>query len=83
MRDTEIHILSNLQKTKRRPCRSRSRTASDGASRGVSDELAQTLNGEPNTLGYPKAALFAFCLALVASNAMALIRASVRQIHGP
>jgi len=28
--------------------------------------LAATLNGEVNTLGYPKAALFAFCVALVA-----------------
>jgi hypothetical protein len=37
---------------------------------------------EPNTLGYPKAALFAFCLALVASNAVALIRASSRAVHG-
>lgn len=34
-------------------------------------EVTQTLDCEPNTLAYPKAALFAFCLALVASNAVA------------
>jgi hypothetical protein len=44
-------------------------------------EVTQTLNCEPNTLGYPKAALFAFCLALVASNAVALLRASLRAVH--
>jgi IS4 transposase len=44
-------------------------------------EVTQTLNCEPNTLGYPKAALFAFCLALVASNAVALMRASLRAVH--
>ncbi len=44
--------------------------------------MTQTLNCEPNTLGYPKAALFAFCLALVASNAVALLKASLRAVHG-
>jgi hypothetical protein len=44
-------------------------------------EITQTLNGEPNTLGYPKAALFAFCLALVASNAVAMMKASLRAVH--
>lgn len=44
-------------------------------------ELATTLNCEPDTLAYPKAALFAFCLALVASNAVALMKASLRSVH--
>jgi hypothetical protein len=46
-------------------------------------EVTQTLNCEPNTLAYPKAALFAFCLALVASNAVALLRAALRSVHPP
>lgn len=45
-------------------------------------EVTQTLDCEPNTLGYPKAALFAFCLALVASNAVALLKAALRAEHG-
>src|SRR4029078_2383661 len=44
-------------------------------------EVTQTLNCEPNTLGYPKAALFAFCLALVTSNAVALLKAALRSVH--
>jgi hypothetical protein len=46
-------------------------------------EVTQTLDCEPNTLGYPKAALFAFSLALLASNAVALLKASLRVVHGP
>jgi len=45
-------------------------------------EVTQTLDCEPNTLGYPKAALFAFSLALTASNAVALMKASLRAAHG-
>lgn len=34
------------------------------------------------TLGYPKAALFSFCLALVAYNILATIRAVLGSVHG-
>ena len=37
-------------------------------------ELAQQLNGEINTLGHPPAALFAFCIALVAYNIFAVVK---------
>src|SRR5262249_36772827 len=45
-------------------------------------EVTQTLHCEPNTLGYPQAALLAFCLALVGSNAVALMKAALRVTHG-
>lgn len=45
-------------------------------------ELARHLNSEINTLGYPKAALFAFCIALIAYNTMSLIQAALRSVHG-
>jgi hypothetical protein len=35
-----------------------------------------------NTLGYPKAALFGFCLALVAYNVLAVVLAALRGVHG-
>lgn len=79
--DTEIHILSNLP--------SRDATAQKVAElyrkrwriENRFYEVTQTLECEPNTLGYPKAALFAFCLAMVASNAVALLKASLRSVH--
>jgi hypothetical protein len=33
-------------------------------------------------LGYPKAALFGFCLALVAYNLLAVVLAALRGVHG-
>lgn len=45
-------------------------------------ELATHLRSEINTLGYPKAALFGFCVALVLYNAVALMRAALRSVHG-
>ena len=35
-----------------------------------------------NTLGYPKAAFFGFCLALVAYNVLAVVLAALRRVHG-
>ena len=34
-----------------------------------------------NTLGYPKAALFGFCLALVAYNMLAVVMAALRSVQ--
>lgn len=45
-------------------------------------ELAEYLNSEINTLGYPKAALFGFCAALVAYNVLSVVKASLRSVHG-
>ena len=39
-------------------------------------------HSEINTLGYPKAALFGFCLALVAYNVLAVVLAAWRSVHG-
>jgi len=41
-------------------------------------KLESHLNSEINTLGYPKAALFGFCLALVAFNLYAIVMAARR-----
>ena len=39
------------------------------------------MNSELNTLGYPKAALFGFCTALVAFNVYAVVMAAIRASH--
>lgn len=44
--------------------------------------LTQTLNGEIPSLGYPKAALFAFAVALVSYNVASVIRAALRAKFG-
>jgi hypothetical protein len=44
--------------------------------------LEAYFQSEINTLGYPKAALFGFCLALVAYNMLAVVMAALRGVHG-
>jgi hypothetical protein len=44
--------------------------------------LTQSLHCEVSGLGQPRAALFAFAMALVAGNAVAVIRGSLRSVHG-
>lgn len=44
--------------------------------------LTQSLHCEVKGLGKPRAALFMFAMALVAGNALAVVRASLRQAHG-
>lgn len=79
--ETEIHILTNLPKrvTAIRVAELyRGRWTIETAFQ----ELAQNLHGEVVTLGYPKAALFAFCAALVAYNVWSVMRAALGAAHG-
>src|SRR4051794_25198115 len=80
--ETEVHILTNL------PTQAADAPAIAGLYRrrwtveAAFGELATCLNGEIDTLGYPKAALFAFCVALVAYNVMSVVKAALRSVHG-
>src|SRR3954447_8450028 len=80
--DTEIHILTNLPVEV-----ADARTIADLYRRrwtveSAFGELATCLNGEVNTLGYPKAALFAFCVALMSYNVLGVVKAALRSVHG-
>jgi hypothetical protein len=44
--------------------------------------LTQELRCELDTLAYPPAALFAFALAVVAYNALAVVKAALRRVPG-
>ena len=80
--DTEIHVLTNLPQSVARSAQVAELYRKRWTIEGRFYEVTQTLDCEPNTLGYPQAALFAFCLALVASNAVALMKASLCAVHG-
>jgi IS4 transposase len=45
-------------------------------------ELTEHLNSEINTLGYPRAALFGFCMALVSYIIMSVVKAALSSVHG-
>jgi hypothetical protein len=80
--DPEVHILTNLAPEVVDGVRVTELYRKRWTIEGLFYEVAQTLNCEPHTLAYPPAALFAFCLALVASNAVSLCKASVRATAG-
>lgn len=80
--DTEIHVLTNLTQRQARPAQVAELYRKRWTIEGLFLEVTQTLTCEIQTLAYPPAALFAFCLALLASNAVAVLKAALRAAHG-
>jgi hypothetical protein len=79
--DTEIHLLTNL------PAKVGAAKIAELYRRRWTleqafNELTTQLRCELNTLGYPKAALFAFCVAVCAYNLLAAIKGALRGVHG-
>jgi hypothetical protein len=79
--DTEIHILTNL------PSRIRAKVIARLYQKRwrietAFQELTIALRCEINTLAYPKAALFGFCVALLAFNVLSVVKAALRAVHG-
>jgi Transposase DDE domain len=79
--DTEVEILTNL------PARVKAVKVAwlylkRWTIEGVFHELTMALTCELNTLGYPRAALFGFCVAVVAYNVLAVLKAAMRAVHG-
>jgi IS4 transposase len=64
--DTEIHILTNLPQKSANALKVADLYRKRWTIETMFQELTETLTCEIKTLGYPKAAVFAFCLALVA-----------------
>jgi IS4 transposase len=78
--DREVHILTNLPKriiALRVAGLYRQRWSIETAFQ----EVAENLNGEIQTLGYPRAALFGFCMALVGFNLVSVILTAIRVAH--
>jgi IS4 transposase len=80
--DTELHILSNVPSGRATASQLARVYGKRWSIETAFFEITTTLTCEINTLGYPKAALFAFCLALLAYNAVSLIKAALRSEHG-
>lgn len=79
--DVEIHVITNLPKRV-----GATRVANLYGKRWTIEtafqNMAENLEGEIKTLGYPKAALFSFCMALVSYNVFSIIRSTVQAVHG-
>lgn len=80
--DRELFILTSLPKSRARAKQVAQMYRRRWSIETMFQELEAHLHSEVNTLGYPKAALFAFCVALVAYNALAIFKAALRHVHG-
>ena len=80
--DWEIHLLSNVPESDADALTLAELYRKRWTIETMFQEITATLHCEIHTLGYPKAALFAFCLALVAFNAVSLLKAALRAVHG-
>ncbi len=78
--DTEIHLLCNLPK-KIGACQIAEAYRRRWTIETAFAKLTHDLRCELNTLGYPKAALFSFCVAVVMYNALSTVIAAMRVTH--
>jgi IS4 transposase len=79
--DCEIHIVTNL------PKRFSSLAVAEAyrmrwTIENAFQELEQALESEIRTLAYPKAALLAFCLAVVTYNLLSVVKNAIVKVHG-
>lgn len=80
--DTEIFIITNLSKNAA-DAKVIARLYRDRWTIETAfQHLAQYLNSEINTLGYPRAAVFGFCVALVSYIIMSVVKAALGSVHG-
>jgi hypothetical protein len=80
--DTEIAVLTNVSARRATAGRIADIYGERWTVEGLFQTLTQILSGEIPSLGYPKAALFAFGVALVSHNIAAVVRAALRAKFG-
>ena len=80
--DKVLCILTNLSKTAAHAKQIAEMYRKRWTIETAFQELEAHLHSEINSLGYPKAALFGFCVALVAYNVLAVVKAALRSVHG-
>jgi hypothetical protein len=80
--DKELTLLTNLSKTAAHAKLIAQMYRKRWSIETAFQELEAHLHSEINSLGYPKAALFGFCVALVAYNVLAVVKGALRSVHG-
>jgi len=80
--EKEIHILTNLPSKAASALRIARLYGNRWTIETAFAEVAKCLEGEIETLGYPRAALFSFCAALMAFNLLNVVLAALRGARG-
>jgi IS4 transposase len=78
--ETEVTLLTNVRGV--RPLKLARLHLERWGIEGLFNVLTTTLLCEQKGLGYPKAALFGFCVTLLAYNVLASVKAALRGVHG-
>jgi len=79
--EKEIHLLTNLPVTKADSRAVAQLYLGRWTVENAFQELGQAFNSEINTLGYPKAALLSFCVALLAYNIISVVKTALATVH--
>ena len=80
--DTEVVILTNLPQAVASAALVAQLYRGRWSVEGLFQIVTDLFHCELKSLGYPKAALFTFCMALLAYNLFATLKAALRSVHG-
>lgn len=80
--DSEIFIICNLSKTKANAKKIAELYRGRWTIETAFQHLTEYFNSEINALGYPRAALFGFCVALVSYIILSVIKSAMSSVHG-
>jgi len=80
--DSEIAVLTNLDKSVADAVAVAELYRRRWSIETLFQVVTDNFEGEIQTLGYPPAALFSFCMALVAYNLLATVKAALKVVHG-
>ena len=80
--DSDIFIICNLSKTKANAKKIAELYRGRWTIETAFQHLADYFNSEINALGYPRAALFGFCVALVSYIILSVIKSAMSSVHG-
>jgi hypothetical protein len=80
--ESEIHILTNVPREDADGLKIAELYRDRWTIETAFWHLSQDLQSEIDTLGYPKAALFGFCVALTAYNVVALVKGAIAAVWG-
>ncbi len=80
--DRAIHLLTSLAESEADAAKVAELYLARWTIETAFAELARWLDAELKPLGYPRAALFAFCVGLTAYNVLATVLGALRAVHG-
>ncbi|NJN22633.1 MAG: transposase [Leptolyngbya sp. RL_3_1] len=80
--DTEVAIFTNLPKTVADAAKVSALYLERWTVEKMFQVITDVFSCELKSLGYPRAALFVFCMAVVAFNLLSTVKAALKAVHG-